>query len=101
MFFFWNDKATTENDTYGHTLSLHDALPICQRGRGRDAEPVADPAAAQQRPASLDAQTTWRCPMSANAHLRTLPPEFRPEGPLQRHNSAISERPWEIGRAHV
>src|SRR3546814_3495515 len=32
--------------------------------------------------------------MSANAHLRTLPPEFRPEGPLQRHNSAISERPW-------
>src|SRR3546814_12000649 len=26
--FFVNDTATTEIDTYGHTLSLHDALPI-------------------------------------------------------------------------
>src|SRR3546814_20430117 len=25
---FFNDTATTEIDTYGHTLSLHDALPI-------------------------------------------------------------------------
>src|SRR3546814_12255460 len=28
MFFFFNDTATTEIDTYCHTLSLHDALPI-------------------------------------------------------------------------
>src|SRR3546814_12372743 len=27
-FFFVNDPATTEIYTYGHTLSLHDALPI-------------------------------------------------------------------------
>src|SRR3546814_348540 len=27
--FFFNDTATTEIYTYGHTLSLHDALPIC------------------------------------------------------------------------
>src|SRR3546814_6219215 len=27
-FFFFNDTATTEIYTYGHTLSLHDALPI-------------------------------------------------------------------------
>src|SRR3546814_18535129 len=27
--FVFNDKATTEIYTYGHTLSLHDALPIC------------------------------------------------------------------------
>src|SRR3546814_2172602 len=27
-FFFCNDTATTEIYTYGHTLSLHDALPI-------------------------------------------------------------------------
>src|SRR3546814_13572851 len=27
-FFFVNDTATTEIYTYGHTLSLHDALPI-------------------------------------------------------------------------
>src|SRR3546814_14543627 len=26
--FFFNDTATTENYTYWHTLSLHDALPI-------------------------------------------------------------------------
>src|SRR3546814_12035316 len=30
-FFFFNDTATTEIYTYGHTLSLHDALPICHR----------------------------------------------------------------------
>src|SRR3546814_10182608 len=28
QFFFFNDTATTEIYTYGHTLSLHDALPI-------------------------------------------------------------------------
>src|SRR3546814_6936655 len=27
--FFFNDTATTEIYTYWHTLSLHDALPIC------------------------------------------------------------------------
>src|SRR3546814_13097000 len=29
--FFFNDTATTEIYTYGHTLSLHDALPIWPR----------------------------------------------------------------------
>src|SRR3546814_13041786 len=28
MGFFFNDTATTAIHTYGHTLSLHDALPI-------------------------------------------------------------------------
>src|SRR3546814_18177636 len=28
IFFFFNDTATTEIYTYGHTLSLHAALPI-------------------------------------------------------------------------
>src|SRR3546814_16669929 len=31
--FVVNDTATTEIYTYGHTLSLHDALPICRRRR--------------------------------------------------------------------
>src|SRR5574344_2977056 len=31
FFFFFNDTATTEI----YTLSLHDALPICKRARGR------------------------------------------------------------------
>src|SRR3546814_9442317 len=29
MVCFFKDTATTEIYTYGHTLSLHDALPIC------------------------------------------------------------------------
>src|SRR3546814_18758007 len=29
LLFFFNDTATTETYTYGRTLSLHDALPIC------------------------------------------------------------------------
>src|SRR6056297_3947540 len=33
--FFFNDPATTEIYTYRHTLSLHDALPICSGGLGR------------------------------------------------------------------
>src|SRR3546814_20909009 len=28
FYFFFNDPATTDIYTYGHTLSLHDALPI-------------------------------------------------------------------------
>src|SRR3546814_16788409 len=30
LFFLYNDTATTEIYTYLHTLSLHDALPICR-----------------------------------------------------------------------
>src|SRR3546814_8657793 len=33
--FFFNDTATTEIYTSGHTLSLHDALPICQPHHGK------------------------------------------------------------------
>src|SRR3546814_11162599 len=29
--FVFNDTPTTEIYTYGHTLSLHDALPICRQ----------------------------------------------------------------------
>src|SRR3546814_18119728 len=31
FFFFFTDTATTEIYTYLHTLSLHDALPICRQ----------------------------------------------------------------------
>src|SRR3546814_19922429 len=34
VFVFFNDTATTEIYTYGHTLSLHDALPIGQLQAG-------------------------------------------------------------------
>src|SRR3546814_13407872 len=39
VFFFFIDTATTEIYTYGHTLSLHDALPIylvAEHGRDQD-----------------------------------------------------------------
>src|SRR3546814_11660458 len=56
MFFFFKDTATTEIYTYGHTLSLHDALPICEairqnlvardfgahKGRRTEVEVIAD-----------------------------------------------------------
>src|SRR3546814_17923240 len=45
--FFFNDTATTEIYTYGHTLSLHDALPICVR---RIAATVRRPRAALPLP---------------------------------------------------
>src|SRR3546814_7856021 len=35
IIFFFNDPATTEIYTYGHTLSLHDALPISQLREAR------------------------------------------------------------------
>src|SRR3546814_1964679 len=50
--FFFNDTATTEIYTYGHTLSLHDALPIslaheCDREQawsaGQDSSRLAAP----------------------------------------------------------
>src|SRR3546814_17224076 len=37
IFLFFNVTATTEIYTYGHTLSLHDALPISQAGKYRQA----------------------------------------------------------------
>src|SRR5688572_33103018 len=44
LFFFFNDTATTEI----YTLSLHDALPICRRGRHTVA--AARPRAPRPRP---------------------------------------------------
>src|SRR2546425_8864704 len=48
MFFFFNDTATTEI----YTLSLHDALPICDRGRRRPrgARAGRDPRHSRQEP---------------------------------------------------
>src|SRR3546814_5896724 len=40
--FFFNDRATTEIYPYGHTLSLHDALPIVWWGPMRSPSDLAD-----------------------------------------------------------
>src|SRR3546814_5530215 len=54
--FFFNDPATTEIYPYGHTLSLHDALPIlsCSRDAGIGAEKVAKECVEVGRPRALD-----------------------------------------------
>src|SRR3546814_11862746 len=47
---FFNDTETTEIYTYGHTLSLHDALPISRgysRARGGDQWRIAPPSNAK------------------------------------------------------
>src|SRR3546814_19258401 len=48
--FFFHDRATTEIYTYGHTLSLHDALPIYGQPRRGGGD---DPVRRRLRPADL------------------------------------------------
>src|SRR5256885_10942993 len=54
LFFFFNDTATTEI----YTLSLHDALPISQRGHD------------QQRGRRESHQQPWRAPHRTGRHHR-------------------------------
>src|SRR6059058_358497 len=60
FFFFFNDTATTEIYTSLHTLSLHDALPICRARRPRPAPAHRRPRHALElgprRPAARDAR---------------------------------------------
>src|SRR3546814_7965661 len=54
--FLFNDTATTEIYTYGHTLPLHDALPICHqlhRAGQADAAHLADQRVIRQRREAL------------------------------------------------
>src|SRR3546814_17685120 len=48
MFLFFNGTATTRIYTYGHTLSLHDALPIWL-GEIAEFQSLGGPALARQR----------------------------------------------------
>src|SRR3546814_9250761 len=51
VYLFFNDTSTTEIYTYGHTLSLHDALPISRRHGDFDlvVDTAADRRAAERR----------------------------------------------------
>src|SRR3546814_15055222 len=70
-YFFFNDTATTEIYTYGHTLARHDALPISQRtahateglcGPLMITAPAARPvASAKPAPNSVPASIHRRC----------------------------------------
>src|SRR3546814_3627404 len=54
VFFFFNDTAATGIYPYGHTLSLHDALPIlpCARSASRASRQGGSGSRAASRPAS-------------------------------------------------
>src|SRR3546814_15444676 len=85
---FFNETATTKIYTYRHTLSLHDALPICRR---------ADPYH-QGRPAkdSLSAASAARsyglvCGRGSRPDRPPCPP-FRPG--LSRADQSPAERAW-------
>src|SRR3546814_2865103 len=52
LFFFFHDTATTEIYTYGHTRSLHDALPISGDVQSRGASTRSSDALTRQRAGS-------------------------------------------------
>src|SRR3546814_5769333 len=64
VFFFFKDTATTEIYTYLHTLSLHDALPICMAGhRGAICSARATFSSSTRRAWSAPARWSAYCPM--------------------------------------
>src|SRR3546814_13885475 len=68
MSFFFNETATTEIYTYGHTLSLHDALPISSRASRSSNSPGPQPRSSTRRaPLSSNALTTVSSRSSCNS----------------------------------
>src|SRR3546814_20459082 len=107
--FFFNDTATTEIYTYGHTLSLHDALPISgSEATRRKASGEAGSRcivvlqsipSGQVRPPqhAFASAGAGRCiPLNAQA-LRTA----RSRRSCRARTRARPSPPPEIGRAHV
>src|SRR3546814_3524724 len=72
--FFFHDTATTEIYTYGHTLSLHDALPIW---RGHATRTAARSAAAAPPP-RLREPAADPTPAAAPSRGRRQPAAVRP-----------------------
>src|SRR2546428_7392658 len=69
LFFFFNDTATTEI----YTLSLHDALPICDPGPGMPWTP----------------DQFWVCPACGRHFWSTYPP---PNRRSEEHTSELQSR---------
>src|SRR3546814_8881818 len=96
--FFFEDTATTEIDTYLHTLSLHDALPISPWRSARCAlagSPRASPdcrrnrtGAASQRQAARQIGRAHVCttvtndPLVSRTLLEQKNPAYHPANPL-------------------
>src|SRR3546814_20618654 len=82
--FFFNVTATTEIYTYGHPLTLHDALPIsARRPPARPRVCLVSPKL--RRPNPIPRRRNW-CPSPARSYAA-----FRPQ----------RRRLLQIGRAHV
>src|SRR3546814_18184608 len=106
-FFFLNDTATTDIYTYGHTLSLHDALPIFAASWQRLGYPferlvpsyATSIGSSGDRPAALAelmgiiANDGMRLPTSRFERLR-----FAEGTPYE---TVMTRDVEEIGRAHV
>src|SRR3546814_17279182 len=91
-FFFFKDTATTEIYTDGHTLSLHDALPVYLNLA------LADNA---QQKAFVTGPVP--SPLPPNSRLSEASVEVFVNGqPMERASgAAVMGDPVEIGRAHV
>src|SRR3546814_10297410 len=70
-YFLFNDTATTGIDTYGHTLSLPDALPICP-GRS-DLIPVINAAGIRLPAWRILGELGLRIRSALSAGVRALP----------------------------
>src|SRR3546814_12288074 len=100
MFFFFNETATTEIYTYGHTLSLHEALPMWRLPGGHAGGSTGPqgrckaPAARGWRPCRRAAQ---RAPDGQAGGWHDL----RRRGARMAGHAEAQADPGPIGRAHV
>src|SRR3546814_19257545 len=93
LIFVLNDTATTEIYTYGHTRSLHDALPILAPTA---CEPVK----------LIPAMPGWSAiaaptPPWPSTRLKMPPGAFRPSAASWMIAASACAIAGEIGRAHV
>src|SRR3546814_18010444 len=94
-YLFFNDTATTEIYTYGHTLSLHDALPIsspCRSERRSNLVPlrIGRPGRSGFAAGTNQPRRRGGAARTRQARLMRFSPFVPPRRPL-----------FEIGRAHV
>src|SRR3546814_8948925 len=107
LVFFFNDTATTEIYTYGHTLSLHDALPIYvplhrRRLARRDRARAWPLGAGRRGGARLHGQHDARARPAADPHpLRDHRRRRRAQRGAGERVGLLLRAPPEIGRAHV
>src|SRR5213075_3565006 len=94
FFFFFNETQPTEIYTTRHTLSLHDALPICRlhrRRHGHRAHPPHAPARARERPDTPPPPP----PRRRRPRSAALP---RGAAPAGAHEPRLHRRPRRVAR---